>query len=181
MMNADGPQSDDLKSLREQLALHEQRIAALEQRKDSGTSNTHAQDLSVDSRFWALERLQSESPNSVLFTGSVDLESGEHYAWQQQNEPMHLLQRDSQRLASAMAALGSQPRLDLLKAIYAGQGEITALQNVPGMGTKGQIYHHLRQLESAGWVESGGRGRYRIPAARVVPLLVMLAAALPLD
>ena len=181
MTSSADTQSNDLKSLLAQIAEHERRIAALERRNNPKTAATTAQGASMDSRFWALEKLRSESPNSVLFAGSVDLETGEHYVWQQQNEPMELLQRDSQRLASAMAALGSQPRLDLLKAIYVGQGEVTALQDVPGMGTKGQIYHHLRQLESAGWVESGGRGRYRIPAARVVPLLVVLAASLPPD
>ena len=44
------------------------------------------------------------------------------------------------------------------------------------LGTSGQTYHHLRQLVSAGWLRSTGRGRYAIPPERVIPLLVTIAA-----
>ncbi|WP_051715621.1 hypothetical protein [Streptomyces bikiniensis] len=46
-------------------------------------------------------------------------------------------------------------------------------------GTTGQIYHHLRQLTGAGRLHTSGRGRYEVPAARVVPLLMALTAARP--
>ncbi len=45
------------------------------------------------------------------------------------------------------------------------------------LGTTGQPYHHLRQLVAAGWLRAGGHGRYDVPGERVVPLLVILAAA----
>jgi hypothetical protein len=39
------------------------------------------------------------------------------------------------------------------------------------------VYHHLRQLTSAGWLRSAARGRYVVPPERVVPLLTVVAAA----
>lgn len=45
------------------------------------------------------------------------------------------------------------------------------------IGYTGQLHHHLRQLVAAGWLQSAGRGRYRVPAQRVVPLLAIVAAA----
>jgi hypothetical protein len=43
--------------------------------------------------------------------------------------------------------------------------------------TTGQLYHHLRQLVAAGWLRTSLRGRYAVPADRIVPLLALLAAA----
>ena len=40
------------------------------------------------------------------------------------------------------------------------------------------MHHHLRELRAAGLVVSQRRNHYAIPAERVVPLLVIVAAAL---
>ncbi len=53
---------------------------------------------------------------------------------------------------------------------------MAGLVGIDGFGTSGQLYHHLRQLVAAGWLRTAGRGRYEVPPARVVPLLVVLAA-----
>jgi predicted transcriptional regulator len=50
------------------------------------------------------------------------------------------------------------------------------LTGLPGVGTTGQIYHHLRQLTSAGWLRTTSRGQYAVTPERVVPLLAVLAA-----
>ena len=46
-----------------------------------------------------------------------------------------------------------------------------------GLGTTGQLHHHLRQLKAAGWLHQTGRGTYEVPARRVVPLLTMIQGA----
>ena len=46
-----------------------------------------------------------------------------------------------------------------------------------GAGTAGQIYHHVNQLSAHGWLAAHARSRYRVPAARVIPLLAILTAA----
>lgn len=43
--------------------------------------------------------------------------------------------------------------------------------------TSGQLYHHLRQLVSAGWLRATSRGSYAVPPDRVIPLLTILTAA----
>ena len=75
------------------------------------------------------------------------------------------------------AALGHTLRLRLLREILGGRRTATELAGLDEVGTSGQIYHHLRQLTAAGWLRQAGRGRYEIPAGRVVPLLVALATA----
>jgi hypothetical protein len=67
-------------------------------------------------------------------------------------------------------------RLLLVREVLHGATTAAQLAEHPGLGTSGQLYHHLRQLVSAGWLRSSARGRYQVPADRVVPLLAVLAA-----
>lgn len=51
------------------------------------------------------------------------------------------------------------------------------LSGLDGVGTTGQVYHHLRLLTGAGWLRATARGHYAVPPHRVLPLLAVLAAA----
>lgn len=70
-------------------------------------------------------------------------------------------------------------RLRLLRELVGGRRSAAELAELEGIGTTGQIYHHLRQLTGTGWLHTTGRGRYEVPPGRVVPLLVTLSAARP--
>ncbi|MEV6283055.1 ArsR family transcriptional regulator [Kribbella sp. NPDC051770] len=78
--------------------------------------------------------------------------------------------------ASALAALGHPVRLTLLREILRGRTTVSALSEVEGLGTSGQIYHHLRQLTAEGWLHTPSRGVFAVPPAREVALLAILAA-----
>jgi hypothetical protein len=166
----------DAEEIAARLAELEARVAALEGKKaDAGGG------LDRDV-FWALRGLQerSEAPNgAVLFTGSVDLPSGEHYHWQQGTSTDDLLGRDWTESSGAFAALGHPVRLLLLGRILGGMRTVAELQELDEVGTTGQLYHHLKQLVAANWLQTAGRGRYAVPGHRVVPLLVLLAATHP--
>ncbi|PWJ53033.1 hypothetical protein SAMN06264364_11550 [Quadrisphaera granulorum] len=75
--------------------------------------------------------------------------------------------------------LGSPVRLLLVRVLRSATGSATAaeLADDEALGTSGQVYHHVRQLVAAGWLRTAARGRYAVPAERVVPLLVALALA----
>ena len=75
------------------------------------------------------------------------------------------------------AALGHPVRLRLLQQVLTGASTVHELTQIDGVGTSGQVYHHLRQLTSAGWLHAVGGGRHEVPVARVVPLLVLLLGA----
>ena len=68
-------------------------------------------------------------------------------------------------------------RLRLLREILGGRQSTSELAEIEELGTTGQLHHHLRQITAAGWLRSAGRGRYAVPAERVVPLLAILTAA----
>ncbi|MFE6039675.1 ArsR/SmtB family transcription factor [Streptomyces sp. NPDC056452] len=173
--------------LEERVAELERRLAALEQAADSGGTPSLG-----DGDFWALAGLKDQlgrlgdaaADGGVLFTGAVRLPAGERYEWQFGALTAGLLGSDEDRpdwaeAAEPLAALGHPVRLRLLREILGGRRTAAELAELDETGTTGQIYHHLRLLTGAGWLHTTGRGRYEVPAARVVPLLVVLTAARP--
>ncbi|MEU1124705.1 helix-turn-helix domain-containing protein [Streptomyces sp. NPDC005899] len=172
--------------LEERVAELERRIAALESAAEPG-----APELG-DGDFWALDGLKDQlgrvgeaaADGGVLFTGAVRLPPGERYEWQYGALTAGLLgsgedRPDWSEAAEPLAALGHPVRLRLLHEILGGRRTAAELAGLDETGTTGQIYHHLRLLTAAGWLRTVGRGRYEVPGARVVPLLVVLTAARP--
>jgi hypothetical protein len=158
-----------------------ERVAALEERVARLEAAPEARQTPPDEVFWALEGLRRRltGDGQVLFTGAVDLPTGEHYEWQQGTETGSLLDAEWSDHAVPYAALGHPVRLTLLRAVLRGTRSAAELQETAGLNTTGQLYHHLKQLTAAGWLEAGGRGHYQVPAGKVVPLLVLLSAVAP--
>lgn len=175
----------------------EQRVAELERRLTALERPDRESPRLGDGDFWALSGLKQQlagvgeaaADGGVLFTGAVRLPTGEQYEWQYGALTGALLEEegtgdeerpdDASAAADSLAALGHPVRLRLLREILGGRRTAAELAALDAVGTTGQIYHHLRQLTGAGWLHTAGRGRYEVPAARVVPLLVVLAAARP--
>ncbi len=131
--------------------------------------------------FWALDGLRSRvgHHSAVLFTGAVTLPDAQTYQWQQGADAEALLDAEWDSAADPLSALGHPVRLAVLRQVLAGRRTTAEIGALDQIGTTGQLYHHLRQLTAAGWLRSSGRGRYEVPAPRVVPLLVILAASRP--
>ncbi|TDB86141.1 ArsR family transcriptional regulator [Actinomadura sp. KC216] len=161
--------------LPERVTRLEERVAGLERTRPH-ENETPRRD---DDTFWALDTLKDrvDDPGAVLFTGSVTLPGGEHYEWQQGHPVDDLLADDWSQSAERLAALAHPVRLLLLREILHGARTTAELASLDRLGTTGQLYHHLRQLVSAGWLRTTARGRYSVPGERVVPILTMLAAS----
>jgi DNA-binding transcriptional ArsR family regulator len=177
----------DPEDLASRLAALEERVRRLEPDPDrpahparpAGPTGGGAQP-SVRDRFWALEELKERLPagdGAVLFAGVVPLPAGGWYEWQWETATGELLAADWSSLSATLAALGHPVRLLLLRQVLSGAGTVAELQERVELGTSGQLYHHLRQLVGAGWLQVAARGRYAVPPERVVPLLVVLTAA----
>ncbi|MEU2025170.1 helix-turn-helix domain-containing protein [Streptomyces sp. NPDC016469] len=163
----------------------EERVTALERRLAELVEGAPAAPPVAESDFWALDALKARHPvteetdGAVLFTGAVRVPTGHRYEWQYGLLTETVLDDDWSEAAASFAALGHPVRLTLLREVLAGLRTAAELAGLDGVGTTGQVYHHLRQLTGAGWLHSPERGRYEIPAGRVVPLLVVLTAARP--
>jgi hypothetical protein len=160
------------------LAAIERRLAALEGRPAA------AAPLPAGDELWALRGLQERlgdepGAGAVVYAGTVALPTGERYVWQMGAGVDGLLAADPDDVVPGLAALGHRVRLVLLQAVLSGRRTVAELEALEALGTTGQLYHHLRQLVAAGWLQHAGRGRYAVPAERVVPLLVVLSAVAP--
>lgn len=171
--------------LTRRVAALEERVRRLEARQAAAPDAAAAPregpangQTSYDERFWALRELETRAPEggAVLFTGTVVLPTGEYYEWQQAGEAASLLDEDWSVCGEKLAALAHSVRLTLLQRILNGARTAGELASTESVGTTGQLYHHLRQLVSAGWLRSSARGRYEVPAHRVIPLLAVLEA-----
>lgn len=171
----DGP-DDRLSALEERLAA----LEALVERAIEGRSrDAPSPPVNVDETFWALEGLRARyGDGGVLYTGSVRLPTGGEVRWQRGTLTPDVLESDWAARAETLAALGHPVRLRLLHHVLHGATTAHELTDTDGVGSSGQVYHHLRQLVATGWLRSIGGGRHEVPAARVVPLLVILEAAL---
>ncbi|GIW35650.1 helix-turn-helix transcriptional regulator [Meiothermus sp.] len=149
----------------------ETRLAALEQA-------SRAPSEPPEGDLWALEHLrQAARPGGeVVFAGYAELASGS-WGWQWGLPVGELLSAPWAEVAETLAALGHPLRLEILRAVLNGQSNTQDLQHLAEIGTTGQLYHHLKELQGAGWLKVGKRGTYAVPPERIIPLLVILSAA----
>ncbi|MCC9195361.1 winged helix-turn-helix domain-containing protein [Arthrobacter sp. zg-Y820] len=164
------------RALEARLQAVEARVAALERRAQVREPPSDAGEES--DIFWALNGVRERypDPGAVLFAGTAGTAAGARYEYQYGLETAHLLDVDWTRFADSLASLGHPVRLAILRAVLDGTETVSGLVEELGSGTSGQIYHHVHQLTAAGWLAPHARSRYRIPPARVIPLLAILTA-----
>ncbi|GAB7050681.1 helix-turn-helix domain-containing protein [Catenuloplanes indicus] len=154
----------------ERLTLIEGRLAALE--------GPAAPAPAPGDRFFALNGVKDSIGAGTVYAGHVELPTGEVYDWQWGPVPLPVtLDADWSASVGVLSALANPVRLRLLREVLLGTRGATELGALDGLGTTGQLYHHLKQLVSAGWLRSPARGVYEVPGDRVVPLLVILTAS----
>ncbi|MGO1550394.1 MAG: ArsR/SmtB family transcription factor [Nesterenkonia sp.] len=165
----------------EQLRALEERVAALEAHlaQPGPTPTPPAASEPDDDVFWALEGLRKRvpEPGAVMLVGSVQTPGGVEARWQVGTMTEDFFDSDFADRAESLSALAHPVRLRILQRVMTDAATVQDLVNTEEFGTTGQIYHHLKQLVSAGWLRSTGRGRYEVPVHRVVPLLGILQGA----
>lgn len=131
-------------------------------------------------KFWALHALaqNNDGGGKIVYAGVLETPKAGQVAWQKEASVTDLLKADWTQEALVLGALGHPIRLAILKSLLIGSQTIQELLEIPGMGTSGQLYHHLRELQATGWVRQERRNYYAIPNDRIVPLLVIVAIAL---
>lgn len=156
------------------------RVGRLEQRLDSREPETPGEIERDGGTFWILDGLEARvGPHAVAYAGSLRSDDGP-VRWQLTHDTGQLLDQDWTALAPALGALGHPARLRILQLVARGEAATAAdLADTSGLGSTGQIYHHLRQLTGAGWLRATTKGRHEVPPERLVPLLVILGAGAP--
>lgn len=179
-------------SLANRLTELERKVADLESRSSEtdadGSENTGSKASEPASRprfsggtdddtFWVLNGLVDRfgPDGGVVYAGHVTPPGAQGpVAWQMGLTGEVFDDLNFAEAASSLAALGHPVRLELLRAIYDGVSTVAELSTDDRFGTTGQIYHHVHALAGAGWLENSQRGHWRIPAAKVIPLLTLM-------
>ncbi len=151
----------------------EQALAALNRRSGSGQGDS----VAAADQFWLLQEVRDRHPEgAVVFGGTTTLPAGE-VAWQWGVSSEQIREQDWEPAAGVFDALSHPVRLQLVQRVLNGTTSTAELAEAESLGTTGQLHHHLRALVAAGWLTSTGRGRWGVPGPRIIPLLVMIAAA----
>lgn len=150
---------------------------------DAGSAGEHAPadapeaaSAGSDDPLWFVNELGRRAPGAVMMAGAVETAAGP-VRWQYGLMADGLLSEDWSDLARPLEALGHPARIELVRQVMRGAHTTSELLQLEHLASSGQLYHHLRQLVSAGWLVSPRRGYYEVPAARVVPLLVLTMIA----
>ncbi|MGH7912697.1 MAG: ArsR/SmtB family transcription factor [Candidatus Dormibacteraceae bacterium] len=166
-----------------------ERLAALEARLDRlerPTPVSTPPPILDPERFWALDALrrrEGETPDEqpvagrVVFAGLARAPGVGAAMWQEEHLIPALLEREWAGAAPTLAALAHPVRLEIIRRLIAGDRTTAQLSAIPGLGTSGQLYHHLRELQGAGLVVQQRRNDYAVATDRAVQCLILIAAA----
>ncbi|GII91610.1 ArsR/SmtB family transcription factor [Sinosporangium siamense] len=149
-----------LPTLEEQLQALEARVAALE----------------ATARGQAVKPTAPDDSGVVGYGGEVKI-AGYEWSWQMYRSPSALLSVPAGPLAAVLAAAGHPARFQILRILLKGPLPVTELQDELGLSSPGQIYHHLKTLTAAGFVDQPERGVYRVQPKAIMPVLALAAVA----
>lgn len=128
------------------------------------------------------EALNNMAPNGGLIVGhfgAIQIE-GKHHKWwsiRYDGAVDKLLRNPDYKVAQILSVLGSEVRLAMLRSLLTSAKTVAELVVELGLGTTGQAYHHLRELERAGYVEQrSGKWYFDLTVGRVYLTALALAA-----
>lgn len=112
-----------------------------------------------------------------MYAGSLTSAGTGTVAWQIERPVPALMETEWDSASPVLAAVGHPIRLKILHRLLEGARSSQELQEIADLGTTGRLYHHLRDLLASGLIVSPRRNHYAIPPNKVVPCLVIVAAA----
>ena len=111
--------------------------------------------------------------------GSLPASSGTQSWWsiRYDDAVTRLFENPDYKVAQILSVLGSEVRLGILQILFRGPKTAAELVAEMKFGTTGQAYHHLRELERAGYVEQrAGQWHFQMGVGRVYLTALSLAA-----
>ncbi|ALE72952.1 MULTISPECIES: winged helix-turn-helix domain-containing protein [unclassified Pseudonocardia] len=112
---------------------------------------------------------------TVRYSGEVALHGD--IGWAIEYDAGAALDLADEPRTAVLAALGHPVRVRIVRSLLHGPRGTTELTEAAELASTGQLYHHLKALTHAGFVEQDGRGTYRMAPRAVVPALVLLTAS----
>ncbi|MBP1903959.1 DNA gyrase subunit B [Paenibacillus turicensis] len=124
-------------------------------------------------------RNEGDDENSVgyVYYAGHYQSNGQSLRWEpKQRQLKQLLSIGNDKISKILSALGSKPRLDIITSILIESLTGAEIVEKLGLGTTGQLYHHLKALQGADLLTQDKSGRYTLPDHRKLSLLLLLSA-----
>ena len=140
----------------------------------------------LEARVAALEQASSPESTSlpgfsketeqgaVSFTGDISLPIGT-YSYEWTRPAAWITDQPWDDAMDRIAALAHPVRGAILRHLLGAPASVTELVESELVSSTGTAYHHLKELQAAGWVRKQG-GMFEIPPARVIPLMAIVIA-----
>lgn len=140
----------------------------------------------LEARVASLEQASSPEPSplpasvngpdqgTVSFTGDITLPIGT-YSYEWTRLASWITDQPWDDAMGRIAALAHPVRGAILRHLLAAPASVTELVESDLVSSTGTAYHHLKELQAAGWVHKQD-GVFKIPPARIVPLMAMVIA-----
>lgn len=112
----------------------------------------------------------------VLYAGVLDLDHKRLQLQRRQKLPA-VFEAAPEPLSQLFAALSSPHRIIILRLLCQRPHSSQALQELLGMSSAGQLYHHLKELLAVGLIVQRGRRDYDIAPGQQIPICLALTLA----
>lgn len=116
----------------------------------------------------------SDAEGTVTFAGDVTLASGV-YTYQWIRPAAWVTDQPWDEAMERIAAIAHPVRGAILRHLLDTPATAAELVEAGHVSSPGTAYHHLKELQAAGWVTKRD-GAFEIPPARVVPLMAIVIA-----
>lgn len=146
-----------MQSVEARLTDLEARVAALEQASQPPTTTS-----------------DSGGEGTVSFGGDVSLPTGA-YSYEWIRPATWITDQPWGDAMERIAALAHPVRGAILRQLLSAPASATDLVASELVTSTGTAYHHLKELQAAGWVTKKG-GVFEIPPSRVIPLMTIVIA-----
>lgn len=119
---------------------------------------------------------EKKSSCYVYYAGQYQA-NGQILRWEPKERQLEqLFAVGTDKLSKILSALGSKPRLDIITNLLNESLTGTEIVEKLGLGTTGQLYHHLKALQGADLLTQDKNGRYALADHRKLPLILLLSA-----
>ena len=141
---------------------------------------TGAEDAKAKADFdAAIKTLVGDGQTVIGHFGGMEIDGRPQQWWSIRygNAVNRLLTNPDYKVAQILSVLGSEVRLAILRCVLPGPKTAAEIVSEVNLGTTGQAYHHLRELERGGYVvQKSGKWHFDMRRGRVYLTALALAA-----
>ena len=174
---------DELKELRKELSKIAKEVEKLKTRREQTSLGPYpGPPEPSDSLIRVLaERLPDKPDAGMAFFGGIQKKNGKiRSSYFSGHDVESILRCSPKRVAKLLSPFSSEQRILILKTLIKGDRSSSELSRETGL-EGGQLYHHLKELALAEYIEPKERGIYSLTEKGQMALLTVLAMACTLE